>query len=77
MRRHGPEKRLTVHVGESDRRHHKPLHVELVQRARAAGPAGATAVRGIGGFGASRHVHTTRMVRYVGRPATGSSGEPA
>jgi uncharacterized protein len=62
MRRHGREKRLTVHVGESDRGHHKPLHVELVHRAHAAGPVGATVLRGIEGFGASRHVHTSRIL---------------
>ncbi len=58
----GPAKRLTVFVGESDRYHHKPLYAEIVHRARSAGLAGATVLRGIEGFGASQHVHTTRLL---------------
>jgi uncharacterized protein len=120
MRLQGRAKRLTVYIGESDRHHHKPLYVEIVHRAHAAGLAGATVLRGVEGFGASRHVHTTRIlsltedlpvvvvlvdeaerierfaleleelvteglvviedvevVRYVGRPPAGRSGEQA
>jgi PII-like signaling protein len=120
MRLYGRAKRLTVYIGESDRFHHKPLSAEIVHRAHAAGLAGATVLRGVEGFGASRHVHTTRIlsltedlpvvvilvdeaerierfaleleelvteglvvlddvevVRYVGRPAAGSSGDRA
>jgi PII-like signaling protein len=62
MRRSGPAKRLTVFVGESDHWHHKPLYVEIVHRAHAAGLAGATVLRGIEGYGASQHVHTTRLL---------------
>lgn len=62
MRLHGPAKRLTVFIGESDRHHRKPLYVEIVHRAHAAGLAGASVLRGIEGFGASQHVHTTRIL---------------
>jgi PII-like signaling protein len=62
MRLHGRAKRLTVYVGESDRHHHKPLYGEIVHRAHAAGLAGATVLRGVEGFGASRQVHTTRIL---------------
>jgi PII-like signaling protein len=62
VRLHGPAKRLSVFLGESDRHHHRPLYVEIVHRAHAAGLAGATVLRGIEGFGASRHVHTTRLL---------------
>jgi PII-like signaling protein len=55
-------KRLTVLVGETDRWHHKPLYTEIVRRAHAAGLAGATVLRGIEGYGAGRHVHTTRIL---------------
>jgi PII-like signaling protein len=58
----GPAKRLTVFIGESDRYHHRPLYVEIVHRAHAAGLAGATVLRGIEGFGASSSVHTTRLL---------------
>jgi PII-like signaling protein len=62
VRLQGPAKRLTVYIGESDQHHHKPLYVEIVHRAHAAGLAGATVLRGVEGFGASRHVHTTRIL---------------
>jgi PII-like signaling protein len=62
MRRNGPAKRLTVFIGESDQHHHKPLYSEIVHRAHQAGLAGASVLRGIEGFGASQHVHTTRLL---------------
>ena len=55
-------KRLTVFIGESDQYHRRPLYSEIVHRAHAAGLAGASVLRGIEGFGASQHVHTTRLL---------------
>jgi PII-like signaling protein len=54
--------RLTVLVGESDTWHHRPLYSEIVRRAHAAGLAGASAFRGIEGFGMSSVVHTSRLL---------------
>jgi PII-like signaling protein len=62
MRAQGPAKRMMVFVGESDRHHHRPLYAEIVHRAHQAGLAGASVLRGIEGFGASHHVHTTRLL---------------
>jgi PII-like signaling protein len=62
MRTQGPAKRMMVFVGESDRHHHRPLYAEIVHRAHQAGLAGASVLRGIEGFGASHHVHTTRLL---------------
>jgi PII-like signaling protein len=58
----GAALRLTVIVGESDRCGHRPLYTEIVHRARAAGLAGATVLRGIEGFGASQQIHTSRLL---------------
>jgi PII-like signaling protein len=59
---HGPALRLSVFVGESDQWHHRPLYHEIVHRAHAAGLAGASVLRGIEGYGASHHIHTTRIL---------------
>lgn len=58
----GAALRLTVLVGESDQAGHHPLYTEIVHRAHAAGLAGASVFRGIEGFGASSHIHTTRLL---------------
>lgn len=62
MKLQGPAQRLTILVGETDQWHHKPLYTEIVHRAHEAGMAGATVLRGIEGYGASKHVHTTRIL---------------
>ncbi|HEX9466858.1 MAG TPA: DUF190 domain-containing protein [Acidimicrobiia bacterium] len=62
MKLEGYARRLMVFIGEEDRYDHKPLATEIVHRAQQAGLAGATVVRGIEGFGASNHVHTTRIL---------------
>jgi PII-like signaling protein len=66
MRLHGPACRLTIFVGESDQYHHRPVYTEIVRRAHAAGLAGASVLRGIEGFGASTHIHTTRLLSVAG-----------
>lgn len=62
MKLQGPATRLTIFVGETDQWHHRPVYTEIVHRAHAAGIAGASVLRGIEGYGASQHVHTTRIL---------------
>jgi hypothetical protein len=62
MRLEGSQQRLTIYIGESDRHGHTPLATEIVQRAHAAGLAGASVFRGVEGYGASNHIHTTRIL---------------
>ena len=62
MKREGHQQRLTIYVGESDRHGHTPLATEIVHRAHAAGLAGASVFRGVEGYGASNHIHTTRIL---------------
>ena len=62
MKLEGHQKRLTVFVGEADRYGHTPLATEIVQRAHRAGLAGASVFRGVEGYGASNHIHTTRIL---------------
>lgn len=62
MKLEGHQQRLTIYLGESDRHGHTPLATEIVHRAHAAGLAGASVFRGIEGYGASNHIHTTRIL---------------
>lgn len=59
---HGPARRLTIYLGESDTWQHKPTYTEIVHRAHAAGLAGASVLRGIEGFGTSQRIHTSRLL---------------
>jgi hypothetical protein len=54
---------LRVFIGESDHWHGKPLYQAIVQRFRQEGLAGATVLRGIEGYGAKSHLHTSRLLR--------------
>jgi PII-like signaling protein len=62
MKLEGSALRLTVFVGDTDIWHHKPLYHEIVHRAHKAGLAGASVFRGMEGYGASNHIHTTRIL---------------
>ncbi|HSP36468.1 MAG TPA: DUF190 domain-containing protein [Frankiaceae bacterium] len=62
MRLAGPARRLTIFIGEMDHWHHHSLSGEIVHRAHDAGLAGATVLRGVGGFGASSQIHTSRIL---------------
>lgn len=54
---------LRIFIGESDHHGGKPLYEWLVLRAREAGLAGATVVRGLMGFGAHSRLHTFKIER--------------
>ncbi len=62
MKLQGRQKRLTIFIGEADHHGHTPLATEIVHRAHAAGLAGASVFRGVEGYGASNHIHTTRIL---------------
>ncbi|MFY1679677.1 MULTISPECIES: DUF190 domain-containing protein [unclassified Streptomyces] len=55
-----PALRLTVVVRERDTWHHRPVHAEIVHRARAAGLAGASVFGGVEGLAASSLIRTNR-----------------
>jgi PII-like signaling protein len=54
---------LRIFVGESDRYGHHPLYEAIVLRAREAGLAGATVLRGVMGFGRHSILHTAKILR--------------
>jgi len=54
---------LRILIGESDRHDHKPLYEAIVIKARETGMAGATVLRCPMGFGASSHIHTSKIIQ--------------
>jgi uncharacterized protein len=53
---------VRIYLGETDQWHGKPLYQAIVGRLRERGFAGATVLRGIEGFGAKQHLHSTRIL---------------
>jgi uncharacterized protein len=53
----GEARRLRIHIGANDTFEGEPLVDAILRRARDSGMAGATALRGIAGFGESGHIH--------------------
>ena len=56
---------LRIFVGERDKHGHLPLYQWIIQQGREQGLAGATAFRGIEGFGAHSHLHTSKILRLA------------
>ena len=54
---------MRIFLGESDKVGHRPLYEVLVELFRTEGFAGATVLRGIGGFGAHSVFHTDKLLR--------------
>ena len=63
MRIEGTALLLRIYIGESDKWHGRPLYQAVVELLRERGVAGATVLRGIEGYGAKAHLHTTRILR--------------
>jgi uncharacterized protein len=63
MRIVGDGKLLRIFVGEAGRVDGQPLYEAIVRKARELGLAGATAWRGIEGYGAGSRIHTARILR--------------
>jgi PII-like signaling protein len=53
---------VRIYLGESDQWHSRPLYQAILERLRERGLAGATVLRGIEGFGAKQHLHSTRIL---------------
>ena len=53
---------LRIFIGESDKVGHHPLFEVIVNKAREAGLAGATVLKGVLGYGATDHLRTTKIL---------------
>ncbi len=58
----GQAKKVTIYIDESDKWHHQPLSIAILEMLKAQGCAGATVTRGIAGFGAHSRIHTASLV---------------
>src|SRR5487761_793290 len=65
MLKQGPAKKICVYVGEDQQYHGHALYAAILDFLFYRGVAGATVVRGIAGFGADHHLHTTRILRLT------------
>ncbi len=59
----GRGKQLTIFVTETDHYQHQALYMAIVEMLRREGCSGATASRGVAGFGASSLIHTSTILR--------------
>ena len=53
---------LRVFIGESDKLGHLPLYEAIVKKAREAGLAGATVLKGVLGYGATARIRTHKIL---------------
>ncbi len=58
----GEQVLMRIFIGESDRYGHQPLYEALVELLRREQFAGATVLRGISGFGATRVYHSQKLL---------------
>jgi len=58
----GPAKKITVYVDEDVHHHGEPLYLGVLNYLFARGVSGATAVKGVAGFGTGHHLHTARIL---------------
>ena len=61
----GPAKKVTIYVGEDQQYHGTALYAAIVDFLFFRHVAGATVTRGLAGFGADHHLHTTRILRLT------------
>lgn len=57
----GKAYRVTIYAGEDDHYRGKPLYLALLEMLRREGASGATATRGLAGFGAHSRMRTTSL----------------
>jgi PII-like signaling protein len=62
MKTEGAAHLLRIYINESDRWEGRPLYETIVRAAKEKGLAGATALRGIEGYGASGRVHSVKVL---------------
>lgn len=62
MLKPGPAKKVSIYVGEDQQYHGHALYASILDLLFQSSVSGATAVRGIAGFGAHHKMHTARIL---------------
>lgn len=65
MLKSGPAKKVSIYVGEDHQYHGHSVYSAILDYLFYRGVSGANVVRGIAGFGADHHLHTTRILRLT------------
>jgi PII-like signaling protein len=66
MLKHRPAKKVTVYVGEDVHHRGEPLYLSVLNYLFQTSVAGATAFKGVAGFGSHHKMHTTRILEISG-----------
>ena len=61
MLKAGPAKKVSIYVGEDHQYHGQSLYSAILDFLFYRGISGASVTRGVAGFGADHHLHTTRI----------------
>jgi PII-like signaling protein len=61
MLKNGPAKKVTIYVGEGHHYHGQSLYSAILDYLFYRGIAGASVMKGVAGFGADHHLHSTRF----------------
>jgi PII-like signaling protein len=65
MLKAGPAQKVSIYVGEDHRYHGQSSYSAILDFLFYRGVAGANVIRGIAGFGADHHLHTTKIERLT------------
>jgi PII-like signaling protein len=65
MLKPGPAKKVCIYVSEDQQYHGNSLYAAILDYLFYRGVAGATVIRGVAGFGADHHLHTSRILRLT------------
>ena len=65
MLKPGPAKKVSIYVSEDQQYHGQALYAAVLDYLFYRGVSGASAVRGIAGFGADHKMHTARILRMT------------
>jgi len=58
-----PATLLRVFIDENEKLHGQPLYEAIIMKARELELAGATAIRGVFGFGVDHQIHTAKLLQ--------------